>query len=354
MKYNILTLIMVFGMYATTNVYAQADHSFNYQGQLLDNGSPANGEYDILVQMVDGLGADVGNVSVHENTQVTNGLFNINVNIGGIGAFDGYDDYAFEISVRPGASGGSFTVLSPLQGLRAVPLATNLVNGNATSGQVLTFNGFQWAPQTPANSSPWTVTGTDASYAGGLVAVGTDANDYVNGSAAHKGLMTIGANASQITFDGDDIQKISNGSPSTMYLNYYGGNLALGSISYTTTARGNVKQPLSQNGIMKYMVSVDCKATPTITRYYNGVNSAAITVSAGSGSGSCVVNFPADLDTRYWQVSAVYASSNAVPGARNATCRMLHFNTDKDKLRCERYITTDGSLAGGEIMILVY
>jgi len=112
-NYTIIAILCLISTLITTNVMAQADHSFNYQGELLDGGAPANGEYDISVQMVDGLGADAGTASFHDNTQVDNGLFNIDVEIGGISAFDGFEDYYFEISVRPGASGGSFTVISP-------------------------------------------------------------------------------------------------------------------------------------------------------------------------------------------------------------------------------------------------
>ncbi|VAW48574.1 hypothetical protein MNBD_GAMMA03-1311, partial [hydrothermal vent metagenome] len=144
-----------------------ADHSFNYQGELVDSGSPANDVYDFQVQMVDGNSQDVGTVSEHIGVTVTNGLFNLDVELGGIDYFDGYENYYFEVSVRKTSVGGAYTALSPVQALQAVPLATNLVNGSATANQVLTFNGFQWQPMDPAGgSSPWTENSANVSYDG--------------------------------------------------------------------------------------------------------------------------------------------------------------------------------------------
>ncbi len=173
---KIIILLALVSILSIAVVQAQPfvpiDHSFSYQGELIDNGNLANGIYDFKVQMVDSNGFDIGTVSGHENTQVTNGLFNLDVKIGGISYFSGDQDYFFEISIRPGASGGPFTVLTDVQALQAVPLATNLTSNNATTGQVLTFNGVDWAPATSA-SSPWTLSGSEISYTSGFVGIGT-------------------------------------------------------------------------------------------------------------------------------------------------------------------------------------
>lgn len=151
MNNNILiTIFIVLGCFVSTNAMPQAaDYSFNYQGELIDNGSPADGEYDIYFQMVDSLGNNASGFIHYEDVNVVDGLFNIDVLINNISGFNGSEDYFFEIGIRPGASIGAFTTMSTVQALQAVPLATNLTNGDATTGQVLTFNGSQWSPATP-------------------------------------------------------------------------------------------------------------------------------------------------------------------------------------------------------------
>ncbi len=310
--------------------FAAIGSGFNYQGELLEAGTAVNGNFDFAFGLYDALigGTQIGSNVIKNNRPVANGIFSIEDIDFGNAAYTG-DALWLSVTVRETGNPGSETTLSPRQKIHAVP----------------------YAVQAEFGTTPWTENGTTVSYNGSAELTGTTSVNSGNG-----GLSVGDTNSSHMTIDGDDIQRRINGSndPGTMYLNFYGGDVRISRPGNNTVINGGLKQTISENGVMKYLVSVDCTSTPTVQRYYNGVNTAAITVSAGSGSGSCVVNFPADLDTRYWQVSAVYASSNATPGARNATCRMLHFNTDKDKLRCERYTTTDGSLAGGEIMILVY
>jgi hypothetical protein len=96
--------------------------AFTYQGRLTDGGSPASGSYDFMFRLYNSASASIvlaGPVTV-EDVPVANGLFTAKIDLGDV--FDGGDRW-LQISVRPGASTGSFTVLSPRQQLTPCPNA---------------------------------------------------------------------------------------------------------------------------------------------------------------------------------------------------------------------------------------
>jgi hypothetical protein len=97
--------------------------SFTYQGKLLDGGSPANGTYDLRFVLYDDptAGASVGSPLTKDDVTVTNGLFTVDLDFGAT-AFAG-DARWMELAVRPGASSGTFTVLSPRQSVSPTPYA---------------------------------------------------------------------------------------------------------------------------------------------------------------------------------------------------------------------------------------
>ncbi len=98
--------------------------NWTFQGRLTDAGSPANGLYDIQLQIFNApAGGGLIGASFHNNVQVTAGLFTIpDANAGFLGNFQG-DRRWVEIQVRPGASVGAFTILTPRQELTASPYA---------------------------------------------------------------------------------------------------------------------------------------------------------------------------------------------------------------------------------------
>jgi hypothetical protein len=97
-------------------------YSFSYQGRLLDAGSPANGAYDFQFSLYNDAtaGSQVGSVQTRDDVTVTDGLFIVELDFGNV--FDGTALY-LEIGVRPGASSGAYTPLSPRQPLTATPYA---------------------------------------------------------------------------------------------------------------------------------------------------------------------------------------------------------------------------------------
>jgi len=96
--------------------------AFTYHGQLTQDGSPAEGIYDLRFTMYDAgtNGAWLGAVT-NAATEVSSGVFVVTLDFG-TGVFDG-DARWLEIGVRTDGSLGDFTVLSPRQQITASPYA---------------------------------------------------------------------------------------------------------------------------------------------------------------------------------------------------------------------------------------
>ena len=96
--------------------------AFHYQGNLSDNGNPANGSYDFKFGLYDAVsdGKLVGEELDKASISVQNGLFNVELDFGAT-AFDGTARF-LEVSVRSAAQ-GEHLALSPRQPILAVPYA---------------------------------------------------------------------------------------------------------------------------------------------------------------------------------------------------------------------------------------
>jgi hypothetical protein len=117
------------------DVRAVQGTGISYQGELLDVGVLANGNYDLRFRLFDALtgGALVGtpDTLTFSNQTVSAGLFNLVLDFG-TDAFAG-DARFLEIGVRPGGSAVAFTVLNPRQAITAAPYAVHaLTAGRAT------------------------------------------------------------------------------------------------------------------------------------------------------------------------------------------------------------------------------
>jgi hypothetical protein len=99
--------------------------AFSYQGRLSDGGVPATGAYDLQFTVFDAAsgGAQVPGTPVLslEDVVVTGGLFTVSLDFGP--AFTGSKRW-LAIAVRPGASTGAYTPLTPRQELTPSPNAT--------------------------------------------------------------------------------------------------------------------------------------------------------------------------------------------------------------------------------------
>ncbi|MHB9032580.1 MAG: hypothetical protein ACYC6L_05995, partial [Anaerolineae bacterium] len=108
---------------APAEVQAVLGTAFTYQGHLTDGGAPANGSYDLQFKLFDAAagGAQVGSTLERGDVAVTDGVFSVLLDFGAA-AFAGSARY-LEAGVRPGASTGAYTVLTPRQELTAAPYA---------------------------------------------------------------------------------------------------------------------------------------------------------------------------------------------------------------------------------------
>ncbi|MCC6269071.1 MAG: hypothetical protein IT300_16000 [Dehalococcoidia bacterium] len=150
--------------------------SFTYQGRLTDAGSPANGTYDLrfILYDADTAGASVGTTQTKDDVTVTNGLFGVELDFGA-GAWNG-DARWVEIAVRPGASAGTYTVLSPRQPISPTPYA---LFAKAAAGIAVPFaasGSLAGAPASTTGLFTVTQTGTGIAIAGNRTS--TDVSEY--------------------------------------------------------------------------------------------------------------------------------------------------------------------------------
>ena len=96
--------------------------AFIYQGRLTDGGAAANGAYDFRFILYDAAvgGAQIGSIVSKDDVVVSAGLFTATLDFGGV--FNGTALF-LDIAVRPGASSGLYTTLSPRQALTPAPYA---------------------------------------------------------------------------------------------------------------------------------------------------------------------------------------------------------------------------------------
>lgn len=187
MKNKILLLALAFlaALNSLSTASAQGT-AFTYQGRLTDQGTPANGVYDLqfnLYKLASDGSPQTGAV-LTDDLAITNGLFTVTLDFGA-GPFFG-DDRWLDIAVRPGASSGDYTNLAPRQLITATPYAIRAAN---FSGAVLAvqitgkITGAQLAAGavTAANIASNTITANQLApgaalsniYASGQSAVGS-------------------------------------------------------------------------------------------------------------------------------------------------------------------------------------
>jgi len=192
---TLLTLLLLLGSPAPLRAQTTA---FTYQGQLVENGTPASGQHDFEFRLFDGAGQSAGPVVLREAVEVAGGDFTVALDFGA-GVFDGGERW-LEIGVRRRGT-ENFTALSPRQPVLAVPHAifadtsARVANGSAVrslnglrddlqlaaganititpNGNTLTLAATGGGGGGGGGDSFWSHNGVGLSYSGGNVGVGT-------------------------------------------------------------------------------------------------------------------------------------------------------------------------------------
>jgi hypothetical protein len=120
---------------------------FRYQGQLLDGGNGAQGNYDLQFTLFDAStnGNIIGPANTLANTPVGNGLFTVNLDFGQV--FSG-TNYWLSVNVRRSGSTNGFTTLFPRQPVTPVPYA---IFANTSSNLIGTLSVAQLAGTLPSS-----------------------------------------------------------------------------------------------------------------------------------------------------------------------------------------------------------
>ena len=127
---------------------AQSSTIFTYQGRLTDNGSPANGNYDLQFKLYDALtGGTLIGTRTRTNVPVTGGVFTVQLDFA-VGAFGGPDRF-LEIGVRTLGSPDPFTTLDPRQPITSTPFAfhsltSGVADAAANANQLGGVNASQY------------------------------------------------------------------------------------------------------------------------------------------------------------------------------------------------------------------
>lgn len=155
---------------------------FSYQGRLTDGGAPANAVYDLRFVLYDDevAGASVGAVIEKADLSVVNGVFVTNLDFGA-SAFNG-DSRWLEIAVRPGASTGAYTALSPRQPVSSAPYALYA----KTAGSIAFPLTVSATPTAAVLDLTNASTGVAAKLKGNPVALELDGGVRVSGVAANR------------------------------------------------------------------------------------------------------------------------------------------------------------------------
>ncbi|BCS34936.1 hypothetical protein TBR22_A41620 [Luteitalea sp. TBR-22] len=125
--------LMALGVVQGTSAQQPLGTAFTYQGRLTDAGAPATGSYDFEMRLFGSPteGVQVGPTLTLDDVAVAAGAFTVQLDFGS--APFGTDRRWLQMAVRPGASTGTFTPLTPRQELTPTPTALVATRANTVA-----------------------------------------------------------------------------------------------------------------------------------------------------------------------------------------------------------------------------
>lgn len=338
MRTRTIGMLVFLGALAATTAIAQTPvgTSITYQGVLTDGGVPANGQYSFLFRPYDALTGGTATATAQglNNITVTDGLFTVPLNFSS--AVWAGNAVFVQIEVRPGASSGAYTVLTPRQSVRPAPYAVHALNvpwtpsgtdifssnsgkvgiGNSSPlaklhvqglsentditdgvlmvhspggiiGNIMTFDGDEINGWSGLSLSPHANTDIDMVMGGGNVGIGTTAPavklHVVGGTDSEPdsgGFVVIGTTtSSNISIDNNEIMARTNGAPSTLFLNFDGGTV---DISGADVTRVKVLEITGADLAEKFPVSDTEKLAPGTVVMIDAANPGKLCRASGA------------------------------------------------------------------------
>ncbi len=329
----IQTLLFTIFFISTSAFSITVGSGFSYQGQLTDGGSPANGNYDIIIDAYKlSSGGSVLATQSFIAVTVSNGLINIPQVDFGDALYNG-DEVWLEVSVRA-TGGGAFIPLFPRQRMAAVPYAVQaefLASNGASFGDVLFHNGMNWIAEPFNTLSKWIVSSVnDNMRTNGMVGIKTDPTDTLHIKAP---------------IGGENPFRVQVGSSTKLRVNNATGGVSIGAnatppvnglyVAGRTThandvqVNADIKQPLGSYGLVKYLIEGRCSgAVSNITRQINNVNSSPITITdVPSINHACKINLPTG-STDYFVIASVRSQFNG-------DGRVINCFSNASQVQCE-------------------
>jgi hypothetical protein len=168
---------------------AAVSSAFTYQGQLIQAGAPADGQYDFVFTLYDAAvgGNQVGVPVTLDNQAVSQGFFTVPLDFGA-GVFQGEERW-LEMAVRQ-AGAGAYATLSPRQALTAAPYAMSLMPGSTITGNIA--GPLLQVQNTGAGGGVFSTSTTAAAGVAGVYGVSTAFNGTGTIGEANNGSLATG------------------------------------------------------------------------------------------------------------------------------------------------------------------
>ncbi len=352
MKIYILMVILAFSLNTSMSFAQSVGSAFSYQGELIDGGSPANGDYNFTVKLYTSeTGGTAITDEVYNDVSVENGLFNLEIDFGDM-VYEDSDQYYLEFDVS--LTGGSSTTLTPRSKLLAVPYAVqSQFTDEGTSpwnedGITLTSPGRVGVGE-PTPSAQLHVTNNQSQISLLKVDDVSDTRMVIQAT----GKTGVGTNSPSDRLHirsevGEDALRVQVDSATKLRVLSNGGT-SLGSNNLNPPENGlfvagDVIQSEDSNGMLKYMLRASCSGSPTIVREYNGTNVAG-SASITGNTGQCTIIFPFNVTTSF---------ISATPIQVNSTNRTINCANLLNGVICELTVASTGADVDGTFDLLVF